>query len=104
MTAPKAIPSTDIEVNASQQDVIRTLAAQYAHMEQGEARTALERLHDPVWTNDELLERFELSHFDPPLVHVIRKADGKRGTVAYIDSPRLYFAFHPEENYDAGTP
>lgn len=104
MTVHKTIPSTDIPVNASQQDVIRTLAAQYAHMDQGEARAALERLHDPVWTNDELLAQFELTTFDPPCVHVIRKADGVRGTVAYIDSPRLYFAFQPEENDDAGTP
>jgi hypothetical protein len=104
MTTPKTIPRTDIQVNASQQDVIRTLAAQYSHMDQGEARTALERLHNPVWTNDELMERFELSHFEPPFVHVIRKTDSVRGTVAYIDSPRLYFAFQPEENDDAGTP
>jgi hypothetical protein len=95
---------TDVTVRATQNSVIKMLAAQYSHMGQAEAKTALERLHDPVWTNDELLDQFEVSHFDPPCVHVIKKANGQRGTVAFIDSPRLYFAFQPEEKHDAGTP
>ena len=103
MTQTKTTPSADIEVNATQQDVVKLLAAQFSHMDQGEARTALERLHKPVLSNDELLEQFELSHFDPPYVHVIRKTDGKRGTVAFIDSPRLYFEFQPEDDNDART-
>lgn len=103
MTSNKTIPSTDIQVNASQQDVVRILAAQYAHMEKGEARAALERMHNPVWSNEELMENFEISHFDPPYVHVIRKSDGKKGTVAFIEQPRFYFAFQTEENDDAGT-
>jgi hypothetical protein len=103
MTHPTEILSAAIQVNASQKDLIRILAAQFSHMEQGEARTALERLHNVVWSNEELLDQFELSHFDPPYVHVIRKADCVRGTVAFIDSPRLYFAFEPEEQNDART-
>lgn len=103
MTHPTETLSADIQVNASRQDLIRILAAQFSHMEQGEARTALERLHRAVWSNEELLEQFELSHFDPPYVHVIRKVDSCRGTVAFIDSPRLYFAFEPEEQNDART-
>jgi hypothetical protein len=100
MTSLKTTPSTDIRVNASLQDVVRILAAQYAHMAVDEARAALGRLHDPVWSDDELLEQFEIASFKPPYVHVSRKKDGIRGTVAYIDSPRLYFDFQPEENYD----
>lgn len=103
MNSQKTTPSADIQVNASQQDVIRLLAAQFSHMDQGEARAALERLHKPVLSNDELLEQFELSHFDPPFIHVIRKSDGQRGTFSFIDSPRLYFDFQPEENHDPRT-
>lgn len=79
------------------------LAAQFAHMDQGEARAAIERLHNPVLSNEELLEQFNVDRFDPPCVHVTRKADGRRGTFAFIDSPRLYFEFQPEEENDAGT-
>jgi hypothetical protein len=50
---------------------------------------------DGVWTSEELLAQYEVSHFDPPYVHVIRKSDGVRGTVAYTDEPRLYFSFIP---------
>lgn len=50
-----------------------------------------------VWTNDELLADYEISHFDPPYVHVIRKHDGVRGTVAYTEAPRVYFSFVPLE-------
>lgn len=98
------LPLTDVPVNVTQTGVTKMLAAQYSHMGLEEAKAALERLHDPVWTNDELLEQFEVSHFDPPYVHVVKKANGQRGTIAFVDSPRLYFAFQPEETNDAGTP
>lgn len=86
-----------IEFAASSAALIDALEKQYAHMDQGEARAALENLHQPVWSNDELLDVFEVSHFEPPFVHVIRKTDGTRGTVVFVDSPRLYFSFQAEE-------
>lgn len=91
---------TDIDVLASREDILRTLSAQYAHLDGGEARTILERLHASVWTNEELLDIFEVSHFAPPYVHVIRKEDSTRGTVAFIDAPRLYFSFCSEAQPD----
>jgi len=93
--------NTDIEISATQNDVARILAAQYAHMSMDEARSVLERTNHPVWSNDEIMEIFEVHSFDPPYVHVIRKSDSVRGTVAFIETPRLYFAFHPEETNDA---
>lgn len=103
MTHPQTTLSAEIQVNVSRQDVIRILAAQFSHLVEDEARTVLSRLHNPVLSNNELLDKFEVSHFDAPLVHVVRKDDGARGTMAYIDAPRLYFAFEPEENNDART-
>lgn len=96
-----AEPRTNIEIPATQQDVARILAAQYSHLSPDEAKTALSKTHGQVWTNEELLDTFELSHFDPPYAHVIRKADAKRGTVIFIDSPRLYFSFHTEQHHNA---
>jgi hypothetical protein len=95
---------TEIPLVATQQDVVRILEAQYAHMDQTAARAALTRTNTQVWSNDELMEIFEVSHFDPPYVHVIRKTDGQRGTVAFINKPRLYFAFQPEETNDSAGP
>ena len=89
---------TTIPVNANNVDVTAVLRTQYAHLESGEVRSLLEDYGAAVWTNDELLEIFEVSHFEPPYVHVIRKEDGKRGTVMFIDTPRFYFSFAAEEN------
>jgi hypothetical protein len=84
---------TAIPVCATNKSVADILKAQYGHLESGEVRALLEQSHSPVWSNDELLDTFEVSHFEPPYVHVIRKTDGQRGTVMFIDSPRFYFAF-----------
>lgn len=54
---------------------------------------------EQVWDSAQLLDTFEVSHFTPPYVHVIRKADGVRGTVAFNDDPRFYFAFRPEGSH-----
>jgi hypothetical protein len=48
-----------------------------------------------VWNSEQLMDEFEVSHFDPPYVHVIRKTDGVAGTVAFNEDPRFYFAFKP---------
>lgn len=104
MTNQKIIPSAEIEITASYQDAARILTAQFAHMSLDEARAAIERLHTPVLSETELLDKFEVSHFEPLCVHVIRKADGRRGKLSFIDSPRLYFEFHmEEEENDAGS-
>lgn len=83
----------EVSLNTDVATLVKTLEAQYAHMSQDEARQILEKAHDTVWDSEELLSVFEVSHFEPPLVHVIRKTDGQRGTVAFIDSPRFYFSF-----------
>jgi hypothetical protein len=79
--------TTDIVVVASNKDVVALLKNQYGHLEKGEVRAILEQTHTPVWSNDELLETFEVSHFEPPYVHVIRKEDGRRGTIMFLDDP-----------------
>lgn len=93
--------NTNINIAASQNDIARLLNTQYGDMSIDEARAVLLRTNHDVWSNEELLETFEVSNFDPPYVNVIRKADGQRGAVAFINTPRLYFAFQPEETNDA---
>lgn len=75
----------------------------FANMDAGEVRAILEDAYPSdlwtdeknVWTGEQLLDIFEISHFAPPYVHVIRKADAVRGTVLFVDAPRFYFAFQP---------
>jgi len=91
-----------IEIESDSQTVVNILDDQYGHLDSGEARTALMTHYtDGVWNNEELVEHFEISHFDePPYVHVIRKADGVRGTLMFLSVPRFYFSFNPESNTD----
>lgn len=56
-------------------------------------RAALEKLHGQVWTTDELQRDYEVEGFLAPFVVVRRKTDGKRGSLSFQHSPRLYFAF-----------
>lgn len=43
------------------------------------------------WTTAELTEEFTVQGFMAPFVVVTRKADGKRGTLMFKHSPRVYF-------------
>lgn len=96
MTNNPPAPTTAVSLDMTREMMLHILKDQFAHLEKGELRTRLEAAYGHnVWDNDELLEHFEVSHFDPPYVHVIRKTDGTRGTVAFTDTPRLYFEFKP---------
>lgn len=97
-------PSDDltvtIEIAGGPHTLVDILNDQYEHLDAGEARAALEAYYTGgVWNNEELAEQFEVSHFgEPPYVHVIRKADGHRGTLMFLPSPRLYFSFNAESS------
>jgi hypothetical protein len=98
MTQNKAeTPTTDIAVDLTNDIVATLFKYQFANLDSGELRAALEDYYGEgrVWNSEELLQQFEVSHFEPPYVHVISKTDGVRGTVAFNDEPRLYFSFKP---------
>jgi hypothetical protein len=44
-------------------------------------------------TTDEMLALFTVVAFSAPLVIVIRKSDGVKGTLQFSHSPRRYFDF-----------
>ena len=94
-------PTTNIDIVAdSRTTLARVLQDRFATMEAGEIRATLETTYGAdVWTSAELLDVFEVSHFEPPYVHVIRKVDGVRGTVVFVDEPRFYFSFQPLKDY-----
>ena len=88
--------STKIHVDAARQTLSAVIREQFAKRDIAELREILETQYgEQLWTAEQLLELFEVSHLDPPYVHVIRKEDGVAGTVAFNEEPRFYFSFKP---------
>lgn len=58
-----------------------------------EARVALEKRHDQVWSGSELANDFEVIGFAAPFVVVRRKSDNRLGSLLFQHHPRYYFAF-----------
>jgi hypothetical protein len=50
-------------------------------------------VEDRTWTTDQLREDFEVVGFMAPFVVVRRKSDGKRGSMEFKHSPRVYYNF-----------
>jgi hypothetical protein len=44
-----------------------------------------------VWTTEDLTRDFIVHSFAAPFVIVTRKSDGKKGTLEFMHSPRVYF-------------
>lgn len=59
------------------------------------SREYLKAKHGEVWDTTELQEEFTVLSFLAPYVLVFRKSDGKKGTVLFQHSPRLYYGFQP---------
>ncbi len=57
------------------------------------SREALEAQHGHVWDTQEVARHFEVVGFMAPLVVVVRKSDGVKGSLAFQHSPRFYFGF-----------
>lgn len=82
-------------LNDDERLLVNSLRRQYAGYTKDAARRELAEKYGAVWDDEELLAIFGVQFFDALLVHVIRRADSVRGTVAFIDEPRLYFSFVP---------
>ena len=85
--------ATASQEKLSDELLVAKLREYYAGATEETAREDLERKYGQIWNDEQLLAEFAAEIFDGPVLRVIRKADGQRGTVAYIDKPRLYFAF-----------
>jgi len=81
---------------AEDQMLVATLRDYYSTREPEDVLHDLREKYGETWTDAELLRDFGVQFFDGPRVHVIRRKDGARGTVAFIDTPRFYFSFIPE--------
>lgn len=94
----------DIRESVDTETLRAIVNEQYARHNPGDLRALLMSAGEQVWSNEELLDDFEAEVFNPPYVTVIRKSDGVRGTVAFVDFPRLYFHFRPSQNHDTKQP
>ena len=56
-------------------------------------REALTERYGRVWNTAELTADFEVMGFMAPYVVVQRKADGRKGSLEFQHSPRVYFSF-----------
>ena len=59
------------------------------------SRAALEAQYGQVWDTDQLRNDFDVIGFLAPLVVVRRRSDGRKGSMEFQNSPRLYFNYQP---------
>lgn len=64
--------------------------------EKSQARLELEAQHGQVWDTKEMAADFQALFFSAPYMTVVRKSDGKRGTLEFTHNPRLYFNFEED--------
>lgn len=60
------------------------------------SREALEAQYGQVWSTQQLRVDFEVIGFMAPLVVVVRRSDGVKGSLEFQHAPRLYFNFTPD--------
>ncbi len=49
------------------------------------------------WTTEQLVEEFEAIGFMAPFVVVRRRSDGKKGSLMFRHSPRIYFGWQEDK-------
>jgi hypothetical protein len=54
-----------------------------------------------VWDTDELQSVFAVRSFLAPFTIVVRKSDGKTGTLLFQHAPRFYFDFEEKRDLDS---
>ena len=63
-------------------------------------RLHLENTYGQVWSNAQLKRDFGVYRFEHRTVRVVRKLDGKKGSLLYQDTPRFYFSFLEDKSRD----
>jgi len=76
------------------EDIRRTMTTEI-NAEPG-SREHLEQQHGQVWDTQELQRDFVVLGFCAPFVVVAEKESGRRGSLLFQHSPRLYHSFKPE--------
>ena len=77
------------------EDVRRSMVAQIN--EAKASREALVALHGQVWDTVEMSDAFEVLGFMAPFVGVVRKSDGRTGSLMFQHYPRFYFQWREDK-------
>ena len=59
------------------------------------SREYLEAKHGQVWDTSELSDDFDVIGFMAPIIVVVRKSDGQKGSMMFQHNPRFYYGFEP---------
>lgn len=84
------VPQQEGEVMNDPTEGIRRLEQKILNDTAGE-RADLEQRYGQVWDTDQIRADFEVVGFMAPYMVVIRKVDGKKGSLQFQHSPRYYF-------------
>lgn len=60
------------------------------------SREKVEEVYGQVWDTTELQKDFTVESFLAPFVGVVRKSDGKKGSLLFSARPRFYHSWTPE--------
>lgn len=63
------------------------------HLAEAKLKKELSDKHGQLWTTAELQADYDVQGFALGFVVVIRKSDGKRGSLDFTHSPRFYYSF-----------
>lgn len=72
---------------------VAQLGSEVESQDEDQERKRLEAIHGQVWETSELSRDFVVVGFMAPFVVVEEKATGKKGTMLFQHSPRLYFGW-----------
>jgi len=62
-------------------------------------RQTLEATHGKVWDEEEVAQEFKVTAIVAPKVVVVRKSDGRVGSLTFQNQPRFYFDFQPDPGF-----
>lgn len=74
---------------------LRQALVEAGHPQQ--ALAAEQQAGERTWTIEQLAEEFDVLGFAAPFVVVSRKSDGKRGSLEFTHSPRVYFGWREDQ-------
>ena len=90
--------TTEVAIAADNAVINELMRGRYAKLDQLEIRAELEFLYGDVWDENQVKNQFVIKTANAPYAHVVRKIDNLSGTLAFIEQPRFYFLFKPDED------
>ena len=91
--APSAIMTTHDETEEIRRSRLAAINRTVETHDPTTERQRLEAQYSQVWDTAQLAEDFEVLGFMAPYIVVLRKSDGRKGSLEFQHLPRFYFNF-----------